>query len=171
MVALKVKGFFLDRDKMPVAVLADESGKRLLPVRTEPSEASAIIMRLQHIQPPQPQAHDLLADLFQRHGLRMERLEIGETGEPAVCSSTIVYRSLLRRRRLRARASDGLALAVRLGAPIVASEPLLEQSGISTLEPLLGESASSVLFLSTASAAGSRSPGPARGCSAGKPFN
>jgi bifunctional DNase/RNase len=109
MVALKVKGFYLDQDKMPVAVLVDESGRRLLPVRTGPSEASAIIVELQAIRPPQPLAHDLLAGLFQRHGLRMERLEIGDAADLAGYSANIVYRRGLRRYRLPSRASDGLA--------------------------------------------------------------
>jgi bifunctional DNase/RNase len=171
MVALKVKGFFLDQDKMPVAVLVDESGHRLLPIRTGPAEASAIIVELQAIRPPQPIAHDLLAALFHRHGLHMERLEIGDTGDPAGRSASIVYRHGLRRRRLPARASDGLALAVRLGAPILASEQLLARVGLSSLQPLLSNSASSVLFLSTSAAQASSPQVPAQAPAARVPFN
>jgi bifunctional DNase/RNase len=171
MVALKVKGFFLDQDKMPVAVLVDESGHRLLPVRTGPSEASAIIVELQAISPPQPLAHDLLAGLFQRHGLHMERLEISDTADLAGYTANIVYRRGLRRYRLQSRASDGLALAVRLGAPILASEQTLARSGMSTLQPLLSDTESSVLFLSTESARAACARVPAQAPLAGLPFN
>jgi len=167
MVALQVKGFFLDQDKMPVAVLSDKSGHRLLPIWTGPSEASAIIVELQAIRPPQPLAHDLLAGLFQRHGFRMERLEIGDCTDAGGCSASIVYRRGLRRYRLPARASDGLALAVRLGAPILASERLLARAGLSSLLPLLSAAASSVLYLSTSEARRAC----ARTASAGVPFN
>jgi bifunctional DNase/RNase len=171
MVALKVKGFFLDQDKMPVAMLIDESGRRLLPVRTGPSEASAIIVELQAIRPPQPVAHDLLAGLFQRHGFQMERLEIGEAADPAGYAAAIVYRRGLHRYRLRARASDGLALAVRLGAPILASEQTLTRFGMSTLEPLMTDAVSGVLFLSTEAARETWARAPAQTPLAGLPFN
>jgi bifunctional DNase/RNase len=167
MVALQVKGFFLDQDKMPVAVLSDECGHRLLPIWTGPSEASAIIVELQAIRSPQPLAHDLLAGLFQRHGFRMERLEIGDCADAVGCSASIVYRRGLRRYRLPARASDGLALAVRLGAPILASEQLLARAGVSSLLPLLSATASSVLYLSTSEAHRACARAPA----AGVPFN
>ena len=167
MVALQVKGFFLDQDKMPVAVLSDESGHRLLPIWTGPSEASAIIVELQAIRPPQPQAHDLLAGLFQRHGFRMERLEIRDCEDGQGCSASIVYRRGLRRYRLPARASDGLALAVRHGAPILASDQLLARAGLSSLLPLLSATSSSVLFLSTSEAGRACARAPA----AGVPFN
>ena len=32
MVPLQIKGFFLDREKMPIAVLCDDAGGRVLPV-------------------------------------------------------------------------------------------------------------------------------------------
>ncbi len=171
MVALKVKGFFLDQDKMPVAVLVDESGRRLLPMRTGPSEASAIIVELQAIRPPQPLAHDLLAGLLQRHGFRMERLEIGDATDVAGHTANIVYRRGLRRYRLSSRASDGLALAVRLGAPILASEQTLARSGMSTLQPLLSDTASAVLFVSTERVREACARLPEQAPLAGLPFN
>jgi hypothetical protein len=148
MVRLKIRGFLLDRDNMPIVMLAEESGPRLLPLWVGPSEASAIIVELEKIRLPEPLAHDLLANLFQRHGLHMERLEIH--GSPEGHAARVVYRCGLRRRTLQTRPSDGLALAVRLGAPILGAEELLSSSWMPAL--LHGLADSPVLFLKTPSA-------------------
>ena len=148
MVALKIRGFLLDQDNMPIVMLAEESGPRLLPLWVGPSEASAIIVELEKIRLPEPLAHDLLANLFLRHGLRMERLEI--YGSPEGYAARIVYRCGLRRRTLQARPSDGLALAVRLGAPILGAEELLSASWMPAFLRDLADSP--VLFLKTPSA-------------------
>jgi len=125
MISLRIRGFLLDRENMPIVVLADETGRLTLPVWIGPAEASAIIVELEGIRPPEPLTHDLLAGMFTRHGCRLVRLEI--TGQPGVCpyAARLVYRQGLRRHALPARVSDGLALAVRLGAPILAAEELL----------------------------------------------
>ncbi len=150
MVALKIRGFLLDRDNMPIVMLAEEAGRRLLPVWVGPSEASAIIVELEKIRPPEPLAHDLLAVLFQRHGLHMERLELYPRPEEE-CSygARIVYRQGLRRCSLETRPSDGLALAVRLGAPILGAEELLSSSQLPALLHGLAGSRRGVLFLKT----------------------
>jgi bifunctional DNase/RNase len=147
MVALKIRGFLLDRDNMPVVMLAEEAGQRLLPVWIGPSEASAIIVELEKIRPPEPLAHDLLAVLFQRHGLHMERLELYPRPEDCSYGARIVYRQGLRRCSLETRPSDGLALAVRLGAPILGAEELLSTSQIPALLHGLAGSPRGVLFL------------------------
>ncbi len=147
MVALKIRGFLLDRDNMPIVMLAEEAGQRLLPVWIGPSEASAIIVELEKIRPPEPLAHDLLAVLFQRHGLRMERLELYPRPEDCSYGARIVYRQGLRRCVLETRPSDGLALAVRLGAPILGEEELLSASQLPALLHGLAGSPRRVLFL------------------------
>ena len=147
MVALRIRGFLLDRDNTPIVMLAEESGQRVLPIWIGPSEASAIIVELEKIRSPEPLTHDLLAVLFLQHGLRMERLEIYRQPGSLSCSARVVYRHGLRRCTLETRASDGLALAVRLGAPILGEEELLARSQFSSF-PHAGGSRS-LLFLKT----------------------
>ncbi len=152
MVALKIRGFLLDRDNMPIVMLAEEAGQRLLPVWIGPSEASAIIVELEKIRPPEPLAHDLLAVLFQRHGLHMERLELYPRPEECSYGARIVYRQGLRRCSLETRPSDGLALAVRLGAPILGAEELLSSSQLPALLRGLAGNPRGVPFLKTPAA-------------------
>jgi len=84
------------------------------------------------------------------------RLEI--YSRPEGCAARIVYRRGLRRRSLETRPSDGLALAVRLGAPILGAEELLAASHVPALLSGLADCPSGLLFLKTppAGAAGER---------------
>jgi len=135
MVPLRIKGFFLDQDRMPVAVLSDADGARLLPVWVGPSEACAIITELEQIRSPSPLTHDILAQYFQRHGFVMDSLEIyGDAGAEAqgYCAR-LRYHRRWRHYQMEVRPSDGLALAVRLKAPILAAPALLGGSDFRTL--------------------------------------
>jgi bifunctional DNase/RNase len=87
--------------------------------------------------------------MFQRHGLRMERLELYLRPEDCDYGARIVYRQGLRRFILETRPSDGLALAVRLGAPILGEEELLSSSQIPALLHGLAGSPRRALFLRT----------------------
>lgn len=134
MVPLRIKGFFLDHDRMPVAVLSDPAGERLLPVWVGPAEACAMISALQQIHGPHhPHAHDVLARYFQRHGFVMDHLEIyAQSAEEGYCAR-IRYHRRWRHYQMEVRPSDGLALAVRLKVPILAAQGLLGGADFRTL--------------------------------------
>lgn len=148
MVPLQIKGFLLDQEKMPIAVLCDEEGNRTLSLWIGPAEANSIIVRLEEIQTPGPLAHDLLASTFLRHGLRMDRLEIYRHEEAHGYGARVRYHRGRRRYQMDVRASDGLALAVRLQAPVFANEELLASSNASTLMDRLSDPSQGLFFLS-----------------------
>jgi len=147
MVPLQIKGFFLDSEKMPIAVLCDEQSERMLPLWIGPSEANSIIVRLEEIQTPGPLTHDLLASTFLRHGLRMDRLEIYRHDEAHGYVARIRYHRGWRRYAMDVRPSDGLALAVRLQAPVFASEALLDTSNAPALMASLSDPSQGLFFL------------------------
>lgn len=149
MVELHIKGFFLDHDRMPVAVLSDAAGKRVLPVWIGPSEASSIIVELEEIKSPRPLTHDILATYFQRHGFTMDGLEIyGHTDEFGY-NALIKYHRRLRHFDMEVRPSDGLALAVRLKAPVLAEEHLLSSADLCTFLSSLQDPCKGLLFYSS----------------------
>ena len=146
MIELHIKGFFLDHDRMPVAVLSDATGKRVLPVWIGPSEASSIIVELEEIKSPRPLAHDILASYFQRHGFTMDCLEIyGQTGEFGY-NARIKYHRRLRHFDMEVRPSDGLALAVRLKAPVLAEDHLLSSADLCTFLSSLQDPCKGLIF-------------------------
>jgi bifunctional DNase/RNase len=146
MVELHIKGFFLDSDRMPVAVLSDAAGKRVLPVWIGPSEASSIIVELEEIKSPRPLAHDILAYYFHRHGFTMDALEIyGQAGEFGY-NARIKYHRRLRHFDIEVRPSDGLALAVRLKAPVLAEDHLLSSADLCSFFSSLQDPCKGLIF-------------------------
>jgi bifunctional DNase/RNase len=148
MVQMHIKGFFLDHDRMPVAVLSDATGKRILPVWIGPSEASSIIVELEEIKSPRPLTHDILASYFQRHGFSMDCLEIYGHSADAGYNARIKYHRRLRHFEMEARPSDGLALAVRLKAPVLAEEQLLSTADLCTFLSSLQDPCKGLIFFS-----------------------
>jgi bifunctional DNase/RNase len=104
---------------VPLVLLRETHGVRVFQIPVGASEASSIILAIRGLDAPEPQAYDLLTQLFHRHGFRMEYFLLGGNAEAGYFGS-LRYRGLLRHRSMVARPSDGIALALRLGAPILA---------------------------------------------------
>jgi bifunctional DNase/RNase len=109
-------------------MLKETGSDRVLPVVVGPFEASAIIIEMEGMHPPRPLTHDLLAEFFTLHGFTMTGLYICGVLEDSFAAG-IRYRKGFRRYEQEIRPSDGIALALRLRAPIYATEEVLS-SGI-----------------------------------------
>ncbi len=127
-VNLRVAGVVLDKESdVPFVLLRDSEGVSLLMVPVGPCEASSIIMEVEGIKPTQLLTHDLLAELFIRHRYRLEEFALYDR-EAESYLGRLHYRKGLRRFTMEVRPSDGIALALRLGAPILAAKSLTERS-------------------------------------------
>lgn len=129
-IALSVEGVVLeDEGESPTVLLRDSSGEYLMPVPVGAFEASAIIIEIEGIKPPRALTHDLIAELALRHRFRMiEFLLYGRTDEGFL--GRIAYRKGLRSWTMEVRPSDGIALALRLGAPIRADRDLFDAAAV-----------------------------------------
>jgi uncharacterized protein len=124
-VALKVKGVAMNpNDSTPIIILQEISGSRTIPVVVGPFEASAIIIELEGILPPRPLTHDLIVSLFERHGFALELIELYGVLDGAFLAR-MRYRKGLRKFVQEIRASDGIALAVRMERPVYVEETLI----------------------------------------------
>jgi bifunctional DNase/RNase len=112
-------------DSPPMVILEETRGTRSIPIPVGPFEASAILLELEGIMPPRPLTHDLLADLFREAGFRLDRVELfgKATGGPR---ARLAYRKGFRVTGKEVRPSDALALAQRLGAPVMVHPDLLD---------------------------------------------
>ena len=120
----------VDRNtESPVVILREKDGSRVLPIWIGPAEASAIAMELQGVKAARPMTHDLLKQVIVGLGGELRRIVIS-----AVRENTYFAELLIQREdhvfQVDARPSDSIALALRLRAPIFASDQLLEQSGV-----------------------------------------
>ena len=48
---------------LPLLLLKERDGERVLPVGIGPLEAQAIVMPLQGVKPPRPMTHDILVEI------------------------------------------------------------------------------------------------------------
>ncbi len=110
----------------PIVLLKEVEGLRYLPIWIGAVEATAIAFAQQSLTPPRPLTHDLLASTIKTLGSALVQVRITEVRDG------IFYAELQfdGGQRLSARPSDALALALRAGAPIIASEALLSEVGI-----------------------------------------
>lgn len=110
----------------PIVLLKEADGVRYLPIWIGAVEATAIAFAQQSLTPPRPLTHDLLAQTIETLGSELKQVLITEVRDG------IFYAELkfVGGQSLSARPSDALALALRAGAPILASEELLGEVGI-----------------------------------------
>jgi len=110
-------------------MLREQTGRRrLLPIYIGNPEAAAIHYAVEGIIPARPLTHDLFRDVLTALGASVERVVVTEmkehtyfaelhlvaAGQPLVVSS---------------RPSDAVALAVRIGCPIFATDEVLDAGG------------------------------------------
>jgi bifunctional DNase/RNase len=107
-----------------VVVLQEKGGARLLPIWIGHAEAESIVMHMHNIKRPRPITHDLCRNLVVGLGAVLKRIEITR-----VENNTYYGEMHLERggavTRIDSRPSDAIAIALRLDAPIFASETLL----------------------------------------------
>jgi uncharacterized protein len=113
----------------PVVVLRELEGRhRQLSIFIGGPEATAIAFALEGVETPRPLTHDLFCDVLDELDATLERVVITELRD------TTYYADLHISgadgiSHVSARPSDAVALAVRVGCPIFASEEVLDEAG------------------------------------------
>jgi hypothetical protein len=106
-------------------VLKDKAGEGRLTMMFGTIEGGAIIMGLEKISTPRPLTHDLLLAVLKELGGTLRRVLVTEVRDGGVHAALEVEVNG-DIRRIDARPSDSIALAVREQVPILAREDLLE---------------------------------------------
>lgn len=112
----------------PLLLLEEVGGDRVLPIFVGAPEATAIAYALQHIETPRPMSHDLLGNVITALGARLFAVEITHL----IDNTFFANLRLLREGRevlVSARPSDAVALALRVGAPLLVSDELMNDEG------------------------------------------
>ena len=117
----------------PIVLLREQGGERYLPIWIGAVEATAIAFASGGVQPPRPLTHDLFRDVIVGLGATLTAVELTEIKE-GVFYAELLLTSANGDRRISARPSDAIALAVRTEAPIFASDELLAEAGIEIAE-------------------------------------
>jgi len=113
----------------PIVLLRETEGeRRLLPIFIGGPEATAIAYALENVTPPRPQTHDLMKNMLDELSANVQRIVVTELVDHTFFAE-IEIMSNGRLHRVSSRPSDAIALAVRVGTPIFASEAVLDEAG------------------------------------------
>ncbi|MFZ9542671.1 MAG: bifunctional nuclease family protein [Candidatus Nanopelagicaceae bacterium] len=110
----------------PIVLLKEIGGVRYLPIWVGAVEATAIAFAQQGITSPRPMTHDLTKSIIETLGAGLDSVHLTEIKD-GVFYATLNFSG---GKSISARPSDAIALALRTGAPILASEELLQTAGI-----------------------------------------
>jgi uncharacterized protein len=110
-----------------IVLLREQEGERLLPIWIGATEGNALAFPLRGGAPPRPMSSDLMVELLRASGGRVERVAVTALREKTFYASVTVAIDG-RTEELDARPSDAIALAVRIGAPILADEAVLDEA-------------------------------------------
>ena len=107
-----------------VLVLQEKGGTRLLPIWIGQPEAESIVMQIHNIKRVRPLTHDLCKNLILGLGGSLRRVQITRVEKNTYYAELHINRgdNVV---QIDARPSDSIAIALRLSAPIYASETLL----------------------------------------------
>lgn len=111
----------------PIVLLKEADGERYLPIWIGAVEATAIAFAQQGVQPARPLTHDLFQNVLEALGVRLRTVNITALRD-GIFYADLVFSTGV---EVSARPSDSIALALRTGATIFASDDVLEEAGVS----------------------------------------
>jgi hypothetical protein len=110
----------------PIVLLRESNGERYLPIWIGAAEATAIAFAQQGVLPPRPLTHDLLADIVGALGRQLTEVQITDLND-GIFYANLVFDDGT---NVSARPSDAIALALRTGTSIFASDEVLDTAAI-----------------------------------------
>ncbi len=120
----------------PVLLLREAEGTRTLAVWITAVGANAILSALEDSDPRHPATHDLVLELLASTGRVIDAAHLTGVSEGVYDAQLMVAGHAV-----KARVCDAVALALRCGAPILATEALLHTAGVGAASPSEGAAA------------------------------
>ena len=134
-VEMKVDGLTLDpATNMPIIILKDMEGDRVLPIWVGIFEANAIALEIEKISTPRPMTHDLIKNILDGLDASINHIFVSELKDNtfyALISVNIGGTNV----DIDARPSDAIAVALRVNAPILVSTKVIEEARTFDISP------------------------------------
>src|SRR5499427_7469144 len=127
-IEMTIKGLMVDPiTNMPIIILRDKEGQRLLPIWVGVFEANAIALQIENVTTPRPMTHDLLKNVIQDLHGRIEKIVVSDLKESTFYA--LIYLTVGGElMAVDARPSDAIALALRARAPIFVEETVIDNA-------------------------------------------
>lgn len=127
-IEMTIKGLMVDPvTNMPIIILRDEAGQRVLPIWVGIFEANAIALQIENIDTPRPMTHDLLRNVIQDLKASVQRVVVCDLKDNTFYA--LIYLSVGEETlAIDARPSDAIALALRTKAPIFVEDSVIDNA-------------------------------------------
>ncbi len=129
MIRMELARIIIDEKRQDqVIVLKEKNGDRQIPIVIGFMEASSIKIKVTGLEVPRPMTHDLLSQVIETLGAKIERILIDKLVQNTYFAKIEVKTKEGEVKLIDARPSDSIAMAVRFKAPIFVAEDVLEKS-------------------------------------------
>ena len=134
-IEMTIKGLMVDPiTNMPIVILRDKDGQRVLPIWVGVFEANAIALQIENVTPQRPMTHDLLNNVI--HDLRADIQKIVVSDLKDNTFYALIYLMIGGEvTAIDARPSDAIALALRARAPIFVEDKVIDSAKSVDLAP------------------------------------
>src|SRR5207244_4820510 len=127
-IEMTIKGLMVDPiTNMPIVILRDKEGQRVLPIWVGIVEANAIARQIENISTPRPMTHDLLRNIIHDLNASVQKVVVCDLQENTFYA--LIYLRLNGDTlAIDARPSDAIALALRTRAPIFVEDSVIDNA-------------------------------------------
>jgi bifunctional DNase/RNase len=127
-VEMTIKGLMVDPvTNMPIIILRDQEGQRVLPIWVGVFEANAIALQIENIATPRPMTHDLLRNVIADLKAQVRKIVVSDLKENTFYA--LIYMTVNGDTvAVDARPSDAIALALRVHAPIFVEDAVIDSA-------------------------------------------
>jgi len=127
-IEMTIKGLMIDPiTNMPIIILRDKDGQRVLPIWVGVFEANAIALQIENVSTPRPMTHDLLRNVIQDLQARIVKIVVSDLKENTFFALIYLQRNgefIV----VDARPSDAIALALRARVPIFVEDVVIDNA-------------------------------------------
>jgi bifunctional DNase/RNase len=126
--AMIISGLTVDQlTNSPIVILKEIDGEKTLPIWIGLLEATAIASELEGIEFSRPMTHDLLKNILDLVDVKVVKIEVCDLKNNTYYALIHISHNG-KDMTIDARPSDALALSLRVGAPILVAEEVIEKS-------------------------------------------
>ncbi|MFL3027199.1 MAG: bifunctional nuclease domain-containing protein [Candidatus Neomarinimicrobiota bacterium] len=146
MVPVKVQKISFHPPSRSYAVILTEiNGERKLPVIVGSFEAQSIALAMEAMETPRPLTHDLIGLLINEIDANLVAVRITNIEDGIFYASLDINGEITGKRSIDSRPSDAIAVGLRMKAPIMISDELFEEAGLSESEYVSSKNSDKVL--------------------------
>ena len=127
-VEMRIKGLMLDPiTNMPIVILSDLEGHRILPIWVGFFEANAIALQMENVTTPRPMTHDLLKNVICGLNASVKKIVVNNLWDNTFYALVFIEIGG-ETMAIDSRPSDAIALALRMKSPIYVEEEVINKA-------------------------------------------